>query len=189
MSACPQRSQRAWTGSRQTWASQERSGRQQSGSWSSVPTRRASACAAAAREQSKKSASAFLTPQKALAIFWGVDARERDAEEATVSDTTLRSLERAHASDPLAWRPLLAAYKRAGMESEALVMLEQTEERVIEAGRGLARAAQHEALMGATDRPAQAAMCRNAREVLALSDARVALENDMALRPAKGKVA
>lgn len=97
-----------------------------------------------------------------------------------MSDTAIRAAEATVERDPTAWRPLLALLLRAGRAQAALAMLQRCEERVIEEGRGLALAAQNEAISGATERPAQAAMCANAARVLQLCDAIVALENDIA---------
>lgn len=96
-------------------------------------------------------------------------------------DDTLRTAERELAADPTAWRPVLALLLRAGRQQDALAMLEATEERLYEAGRGLGRAAQMEAIVGATERRALAALVAHSDALLRVADARLALANDLAL--------
>lgn len=96
-------------------------------------------------------------------------------------DTDIRAAERVLASDPTAWRPVLTLLLRADRAQEALAMLEATEGRIHEAGKGLGRASWMEAISGATDRAAARALTENATALLRVSDARLALENDIAL--------
>jgi hypothetical protein len=92
-------------------------------------------------------------------------------------DDAVRNAERGFEQDAAEWRPLLVALLRADRQADAVAMLERAVERIHEVGRGLARAAQMEAICGATDRPAFRALARTTDEVGAALEALRALED------------
>lgn len=106
-----------------------------------------------------------------------------------MSDTSLRLAERALTADPssrTARALSLLAVRSLGEQGAAAYLLE-LEERLFAEGKALGRASTAEMFSGATDRPAKRALDLNWRAVLAIADVRVALDNDMVMRPTRAE--